>query len=416
MKKVAVGGDVDVVITEIGGTVGDIESLPFLEALRQLRLEMGPQNVVFIHLTLVPQINVTGELKTKPTQHSVRELRSIGIQPDLLLCRAAHPLSEGIRRKIGLFCNVPPERVVEARDVDSVYKVPLMFHTEGLDRRVVEILGITVGEADLEAWRDVIRKTDEPSGDVRVAVCGKYVEYPDSYKSIREAFMHAGIANDVRVHIDWVDSEELTRENAQERLSPYGGILIPGGFGPRGVEGMIEAVRYARENNVPYFGICLGLHSAVIEFARNVCGLSESHSAEFDDGPNDHVIDLMPEQGGVVRKGGTMRLGAYPCRLEAGTLAGRIYGAESIEERHRHRYEVNNGYLGLFQEKGLVLSGRSPDRSLVEMIELPDHPWFVACQFHPEFKSRPTRPHPLFRDFVQAAVEFRDGNEPGEGS
>ncbi len=416
IKKVAGNGDFDVVITEVGGTVGDIESLPFLEALRQMRLEMGPRNVLFLHLTLVPYIRVTGELKTKPTQHSVRELRSIGIQPDILLCRTESPLSGEIRRKIGLFCNVPPEMVIEARDIDSVYKVPLMYHEGELDQRVVEILDLKTDPPDLEDWKGIVRKMDEISGEVNVTVCGKYVEYEDSYKSINEAFVHAGIANNVHVKVDWVDSGKITRENAHAHLSRYSGILIPGGFGPRGVEGMIEAVRYARENNVPYFGICLGLHSAVIEFARNVCGLSSSHSSEFDQDTNDHVIDLLPEQSEIVRKGGTMRLGSWPCRLKEDSLARRIYGVEDIDERHRHRYEVNNRYVELFQEKGLVLSGMSPDRQLVEMIELRDHPWFVACQFHPEFKSRLTRPHPLFREFIRAAMEYRDGSDRGERS
>ncbi len=416
IKKVAESGEVDVVITEIGGTVGDIESLPFLEALRQMRLEMGPKNVLFIHLTLVPYIGVTGELKTKPTQHSVRELRSIGIQPDILMCRTELPLSEETRQKIGLFCNVPPAAVVEARDVDSVYKVPLMLHAGGLDERVVETLDIQGVPSEIGEWEKMVDKMGNPSGEIEVAVCGKYVEYEDSYKSIKEAFVHAGISNDIRVKVDWLDSEEITRDNANHYLSRYGGILIPGGFGPRGVEGMIEAVRYARENKVPYLGLCLGLHSAVIEFARNVCGMTGSHSSEFDKKTDNHVIDLMPEQNGVVKKGGTMRLGSYPCRLAEDTLARRVYGEEMVDERHRHRYEVNNKYITLFEEKGLVLSGLSPDRRLVEMIELPDHPWFVACQFHPEFKSRPTRPHPLFKDFVRAAVEHRAGIERGESS
>jgi CTP synthase len=416
IKKVAGNGEFDVVITEIGGTVGDIESLPFLEALRQMRLEMGPRNVLFLHLTLVPYISVTGELKTKPTQHSVKELRSIGIQPDILLCRTEFPLSEDMRRKIGLFCNVPAEMVIEARDVDSVYKVPIVFHEGGLDQRVVEILGLDTPSSDVSEWMEIVEKIDNPSDEVNITVCGKYVEYQDSYKSIKEAFIHAGSANDVRVKVDWVDSEQITRDNAHQYLSKYAGILIPGGFGPRGVEGMIEAVRYARENKVPYFGLCLGLHSAVIEFARNVCGLTDSHSSEFDDETDNHVIDLMPDQTDVVRKGGTMRLGAYPCQLSEDSLARKIYGEEMISERHRHRYEVNNEYISRFQDKGLVMVGRSPDNKLVEMIELRDHPWFIACQFHPEFKSRPTRPHPLFKDFVRAAVEYRNGLDRGERS
>ncbi len=413
VKKVAGKDDVDVVITEIGGTVGDIESLPFLEALRQIRLEMGPTNVLFMHLTLIPFIKVTEELKTKPTQHSVRELRSIGIQPDVLLCRTEYPLTEEVREKIGLFCNVPPEMVIEARDTESIYKVPLMLHREGLDQKVIDNLNIDAPEPDLVEWGEIVNKIENPEREVEISVCGKYVEYQDSYKSIKEAFVHAGTANNVRVNVDWVDTEKITSENAHRHLSKYAGILIPGGFGPRGVDGMIEAVRYARENKVPFFGICLGLHSAVIEFARNVCGLSDSHSSEFDNHTKNHVIDLMPEQNGVVSKGGTMRLGSYPCQLAEGTLARRIYGVEMIDERHRHRYEVNNKYLAIFQEKGIVLSGRSPDRTLTEMIELKDHPWFIACQFHPEFKSRPTNPHPLFRDFVRAAMEYEDGAKRG---
>jgi CTP synthase len=403
---------VDCVITEIGGTVGDIESLPFLEAIRQMRLDKGKQNTLFIHLTLVPYIRSAGELKTKPTQHSVKELREIGIQPDILLCRTTEPLTESSMQKIGLFCNVPPEAVIEARDVDSVYKVPLMFHQNGLDDLVTELLQLDVGPPDLSTWKAILERIDNPSSEVDIAICGKYTSLHDSYKSIMEAFCHAGIANDARVNIHWVDSEALDETNVAEKLSPYSGILIPGGFGMRGVEGMVEAVRYARENEIPFFGICLGLQCAVIEYARNVCGLAGAHSSEFHEATPHPVIHLMPDQSHIVNKGGTMRLGAYPCVLEEGSLARRTYGLPEISERHRHRYEVNNDYRHVLASSGLVISGTSPDRKLVEMIEIPGHPWFIGCQFHPELKSRPTYPHPLFREFIRAAKENVRGMAP----
>jgi CTP synthase len=399
---------VDCVISEIGGTVGDIESLPFLEAIRQMRLDKGKSNTMFIHLTLVPFIKTAGELKTKPTQHSVKELREIGIQPDILLCRTEGPLTESSKQKIGLFCNVTSEAVIEARDVDSVYKVPLMFHQEGMDDLVVKLLQIELDPPELDRWKMILDRIDNPSSEVDIAICGKYTTLHDSYKSILEAFCHAGIANDVKVNVHWADSESIDEKNVASKLSGYAGILIPGGFGHRGVEGMIQAVRYVRENNIPYFGICLGLQCAVIEYARNVCGLESSHSSEFNEESPDPVIHLMPDHDGIMNMGGTMRLGAYPCTLKEDSLAQRTYGVSEISERHRHRYEVNNSYREPLQEHGLVISGSSPDGRLVEMIEIEDHPWFIGCQFHPEYKSRPTNPHPLFRDFIRAAKECAD--------
>ncbi len=404
---------VDCVIVEIGGTVGDIESLPFLEAIRQMRLDKGRANTLFMHLTLVPFIDTAGELKTKPTQHSVKALREIGIQPDILLCRTSRPLTEASKQKIGLFCNIPPEAVIEARDVDSVYRVPLLFHRQGLDDLVTNLLELEVGPPNLDEWNRIIDRIDNPSSEVDIAICGKYTSLHDSYKSILEAFNHAGIANDVKVNIHWVDSETIEESNARESLAGYAGVLIPGGFGHRGVEGMVEAIRYLRENEVPFFGICLGLQCAVIEYARNVCGLEGAHSAEFDEDTPHPVIHLMPDQNGIVNMGGTMRLGAYPCVLEPETRARATYGREEISERHRHRYEVNYDYRDTLKDHGLGISGSSPDGRLVEMIELTDHPWFVACQFHPELKSRPTDPHPLFRDFIRAAKEYAAGNGSG---
>jgi CTP synthase len=396
----------DVVITEIGGTVGDIESLPFLEAIRQFRRDVGPRNAIFIHLTLVPFIAAAGELKTKPTQHSVRELMQIGIQPQVVICRSEHSLDEEIRRKIALFTNVDPRGVVEARDAESIYQVPLELRRQGLDDYVLELLGVDAPPPDLSAWTEMTERVVRPSrGSVRIAVVGKYTELVDSYKSIQQALVHGGIANDVGVEIDWLSSEEFEEGSGEvaARLAGYHGLLIPGGFGPRGVEGMLEAIRYAREQEQPFFGICLGLQCAVIEFARNVCGLGESHSLEFSSESPDPVICLMDSQRNVTDKGGTMRLGAYPALLRTGSRVAAIYGAEEISERHRHRYEVNNTYRERLEECGLRFSGVSPDGKLVEMIELPDHPWFIGCQFHPELKSRPLRPHPLFASFIEAA-------------
>ncbi len=395
--------DHDVVITEIGGTVGDIESLPFLEAIRQFRQDVGAANAIYMHLTLVPYISAAGELKTKPTQHSVRELMQIGIQPQIVVCRSEHPLDEEIRRKIALFTNVDLRGVVEALDADSIYQVPLELHKQGLDDYVLELLGLEAPRPRLEAWSRMVQRVTNPRrGTVKVAVVGKYTDLVDSYKSVQEALIHGGIDNDVRVEIDWLSSEGFEEGDPAAALEGYDGLLIPGGFGPRGIQGMLQAIRWARTTSRPFFGICLGLQCAVIEFARNVCGLDESHSLEFAAESPDPVICLMDSQRNVTQKGGTMRLGAYPAELVPGSRAAEIYGATSISERHRHRYEVNNHYRERLEEGGLVFSGLSPDGKLVEMIELPDHPWFMGCQFHPELKSRPLHPHPLFASFVEA--------------
>jgi len=397
----------DVVITEIGGTVGDIESLPFLEAIRQFRVDVGRENALVVHLTLVPYIAAAGELKTKPTQHSVRELMQIGIQPDIVLCRTEQPLSDDIRRKIALFTNVDLEGVIEANDVETIYEVPLSFRDQHLDEVILKRLGVQEPVPDMASWAEMVERVKHPSsGEVRIAVVGKYTALVDSYKSIQEALIHGGIANDVKVRTEWLSSEQFEEGRGVELLKDYDGLLIPGGFGPRGVEGMLMAIRWARENNLPFFGICLGLQCAVIEFARNVCGLEESHSYEFAEDASDPVICLLDSQLQVTTKGGTMRLGAYPCRLTEGSHAALIYDAEEISERHRHRFEVNNHYRTLLEEHGLTVSGTSPDGGLVEMIEVSEHPWFIAGQFHPELKSRPTRPHPLFASFVEAAVAY----------
>ncbi len=399
-------GEHDVVITEIGGTVGDIESLPFLEAIRQFRQEVGRERALFVHLTLVPFIAAAGELKTKPTQHSVRELMQIGIQPDVVICRTEHALDDDIRRKIALFTNVPLDGVVEARDVETIYEVPIELRRQRLDDVVVRMLGLELPDPDLGPWRDMVNRIKTPgSGRVRIAVVGKYTELVDSYKSVQEALIHGGIANDVSVDIDWISSEQFDDGVGVERLRKYHGLLIPGGFGPRGVEGMLQAIGWARENGLPFFGICLGLQCAVIEFARSVCGLDEANSFEFDEAGPHSVICLMDSQHEVTTKGGTMRLGAYPARLTEGSRARAIYGMETISERHRHRFEVNNEYRDALEAAGLVISGVSPDGGLVEMVELPSHPWFVTCQFHPELKSRPMRPAPLFASFIEAAVK-----------
>jgi len=403
IMKVGETRGMDVCISEIGGTVGDIESLPFLESIRQMRLELGRNNTVFVHLTLVPYIEAAKELKTKPTQHSVRELREIGIQADILLCRTERHISEEARQKMALFCNVRKDAVIEAKDVDSVYRVPLMFHDGGLDSMVVSMLRLTCAEPDLSDWRDMVDKLRHPSGQVSVALVGKYTELQDAYKSINEAFVHAGIANDVRVETSWVPSEQVRPEVAESIFRGFDGILIPGGFGERGTDGMFEAVRYARENRIPFLGICLGMQCAVIEFARNVCGLKGANSSEFDAATPYPVIDLMSEQRSVSRLGGSMRLGAYPCHIQEDTFALSAYGTREISERHRHRYEFNGLFRDVMTDKGLVVSGVSPDGGLVEMIEMTDHPWFVGCQFHPELKSRPSRTHPLFREFIRAA-------------
>jgi CTP synthase len=398
----------DVVIVEVGGTVGDIESLPFLEAIRQFRHDIGRDNAVFIHLTLVPYIAAAGEVKTKPTQHSVRELMEIGIQPDVLICRTDRPLSEDVKRKIALFCNVEFGAVIESRDVSTIYQIPLSLHEQGLDSLLCRKLGLGGDEPDLTAWRELVQRVIEPSSKVRIAVVGKYTDYADSYKSVQEALIHGGIANDVGVEIAWTSSDLFTdAATARQLMARFDGLLVPGGFGVRGVEGMVEAVRAARETGTPFFGICLGMQVAIIEFARDVCDLGDSNSSEFVPECSNPVISLMEAQQHVTEMGGTMRLGAYPCRVRPGSMTAEIYGAPEVSERHRHRYEVSNQYRDLFQEKGMRLSGLSPDGSLVEMIELPEHPYFVACQFHPELKSRPTRPHPLFASFVSASVSAR---------
>jgi CTP synthase len=397
----------DVVITEIGGTVGDIESLPFLEAIRQFRQDVGSENAIFVHLTLVPFIAAAGELKTKPTQHSVRELMEIGIQPHVLICRTEQPLSHDIRRKIALFTNVELEGVIEARDVETIYEVPLKFKEQRLDDVILRQLGLDRPQPDLTSWTEMVERVKRPSsGEARIAVVGKYTTLVDSYKSIQEALIHGGIANDVKVRTEWRSSEDFDTGDGIDILRDYDGLLIPGGFGPRGVEGMLEAIRFARENGMPFFGICLGLQCAVIEYARNVCGLEDSHSSEFAEDSSDPVICLLDSQLQVTTKGGTMRLGAYDCVLAEGTRAREIYGTDMISERHRHRFEVNNAYRDLIVEHGLTVSGTSPDGALVEMVEITDHPWFIGGQFHPELKSRPTRPHPLFASFIEAAARY----------
>ncbi len=398
----------DVVLVEIGGTVGDIESLPFLEAIRQFRHDVGRENAMFVHLTLVPWIAAAGEVKTKPTQHSVRDLMEIGIQPDVLICRTERPLTEDVKRKIALFCNVEFGAVIEARDVKTIYQIPLTFHDQGLDDLVCRKLGLETKAPDLAAWKGLVSRVLEPKDNVRIAVVGKYTDYADSYKSVQEALIHGGIANDVGVDIVWTSSDLFTdMDTARATMRGFDGLLVPGGFGVRGVEGMVEAIRAARETMTPFFGICLGMQVAIIEFARDVCGLDDSNSSEFAPECSNAVISLMASQQHVTDMGGTMRLGAYPCRLKPGSKAAEIYGQPEISERHRHRYEVSNEYRELFHEKGMRLSGLSPDGSLVEMIELVDHPHFVACQFHPELKSRPTRPHPLFSSFVAAAATLK---------
>ncbi|MFO0651509.1 MAG: CTP synthase [Polyangiales bacterium] len=397
---------VDVAIVEIGGTVGDIESLPFLEAVRQLKLELGPTNALSIHVTLVPWIGAAGELKTKPTQHSVKELREIGIQPDVLICRTERPLSRQIKEKISLFSNVPPEMVISAPDVSCIYALPETLHEQGIDELLCEKLNIWSRLPDIGPWKRVVERFLRPAkGTARIAVVGKYVHLRDSYKSLHEALVHGGIFNDVRVDLHYVDSEDLEKsDDVGKILGDVDAILVPGGFGERGTEGKIMAIRYARETGVPFFGICLGMQLAVVEFARHVAGIAKANSAEFDPSAP-AVIDLMPEQRNLRDKGATMRLGAYPCTLLAGSIAAEAYGTTEISERHRHRYEVNNDFREQLEAKGLVLSGTSPDRHLVEMVELRDHPYFVGCQFHPELKSRPMTPHPLFVRFVQAAIE-----------
>ncbi len=406
ITHLALTSQAEVQIIEIGGTVGDIESLPFLEAARQLRLELR-RDVLFVHVTLVPFLKVAGEVKTKPTQHSVKELREIGIQPDVLLCRSEVPLDSDVREKIALFCNVPAEAVIAAIDRPSIYEVPLMFHEGGLDTLVVQGLGLDTDAPDLRVWSDFVARVRAPERECEIAIVGKYTHVRDAYKSLVEAFVHAGAANRARVRLRWVEAADIETRPAAELLGDVDGVLVPGGFGERGIEGKIAAVRHARERGIPYFGLCLGMQVATIEFARHVVGWEEAHSSEFDPRAAQKVIDLMAEQAGISEKGGTMRLGSYRCALREGSLAARAYGRLEVEERHRHRYEFNNHYAAQLQSRGLVLSGRCVGRDLVEIVELPDHPWFLAVQFHPELKSRPHEPHPLFVDFVRAALERR---------
>jgi len=397
----------DILIVEVGGTVGDIESLPFLEAIRQLRLEVGYQNSLSVHVTLVPFISAAGELKTKPTQHSVMKMREIGIQPEILLCRSDRTIEPSLRKKIALFTNVSADAVFSAEDVGCIYEVPLRFHQQGVDDKIAEMLNIWSRAPELTGWQKVVHRLQSPQSEVDIGLVGKYVDLTESYKSLNEALIHGGIGNDCRVNLKHIDSEEIERSGPAAVLQGMDGILVAPGFGSRGIEGKIEAVRYAREKSIPFFGICLGMQVAVIEFARNVAGLKGANSTEFDAAGPHPVVDLLPEQRNVTEKGATMRLGSYPCVLVPGTKAAVAYGASEIQERHRHRYEVNNEYRELLVNKGMVLSGTSPDRRLVEMIELPDHPYFVGCQFHPEFKSRPQDPHPLFQAFIGAASRQR---------
>lgn len=403
--RVAKSDAPDVVITEIGGTVGDIESLPFLEAIRQVSADVGRQHVLYAHVTLVPYLSKSGELKTKPTQHSVKELLSIGIQPDLIVLRTEHPLSDEIRQKIGLFCNVTTDCVIQNLDADSLYAVPLMLEAEGLASAVCGKLGLACGEPDLSDWTDMVTRVRSLRRRVRIALVGKYVALRDAYLSVAEALRHGGIANSAEVDIQWISSEEINAENVASLLAQADGILVPGGFGDRGIEGKIEAVRYAREQGIPFFGICLGMQMAVIEFARSVAGMTGANSTEFSPESAFPVIDLMPEQRDIEDMGGTMRLGLYPCKLTEGRVSRQVYGKELIYERHRHRYEFNNRYRETLTSLGLRLSGLSPSERLVEIVELDAHPWFVGVQFHPEFKSRPNRPHPLFTDFIRASLD-----------
>jgi len=405
-----VGDGVDVVICEIGGTVGDIESLPFLEAIRQFRFDVKPKDVLYIHLTLVPYIKTSDELKTKPTQHSVQKLREIGIQPDVLLCRTERKLSKAMKDKIALFCSVDTNSVITAMDVSSIYEVPLSLEKEGLGKIILEKLGIKANQPDLERWKKINNILKKPAGGVKIGIVGKYVDLKESYKSLTEALIHGGIGNNVDVKFNWVDAEELENENGLKQLGNCDGILVPGGFGDRGIEGKISAVRFARENKVPYFGICLGMHCAAIEFARHVANLKNANSSEFSTTSPYLVIDLLPNQNIEGDKGGTMRLGEYPCQLRKNSNAYTAYGKREIEERHRHRYEFNNMYRIQMEEAGLKISGLSPTGNLVEIIELEDHPWFLAGQFHPEFKSSPMKPHPLFKDFISSSIKFQKSN------
>lgn len=411
-RKVAEkNGDMDVVITEIGGTVGDIEGLPFLESIRQMGLENGHRNTLYIHLTLVPYVESAGEVKTKPTQHSVKELREIGIQPDILLCRTSRPLSKQIKDKIGLFCNVPSHAVIEAIDVESIYEIPLIFHQQGLDDLVCRHLDLACEKPDLTEWEKMVQRIKHPKHQVKIGICGKYTNLRDSYKSIIEAFIHAGEENEAKVELSWISSEDMEKDGAEKYLKDIDGVLIPGGFGERGIEGKIGAVRYLRENKIPFFGICLGMQCAVIEFARDICDMKGANSTEFDRHTEYPVISLLAEQEKVVDKGATMRLGAYPCNLDKSSFSFKAYEEEKISERHRHRYEFNNRFKEVLCKAGMRIAGTSPDKSLVEIIEIEDHPWFVGVQFHPELKSRPLKAHPLFREFVKASLRYKNSRD-----
>ncbi len=414
IQQVARDGRADVVIVEVGGTVGDIESLPFLEAIRQMRKDVGRQNVAYVHVTLLPALMATGELKTKPTQHSVKELRGIGIQPDVIVLRSDHPVSQEIRDKIALFTDVASEAVIPAETAQTIYEVPLLFEAAGLGSLLTRELGLddVARPPDLESWTELVDLIKRPKPTLEIALVGKYIELPDAYLSVIESLKHAGWAHEVDVKIRWVDSELLTKDNVEETLAGIGGIVVPGGFGHRGIEGKVLAAKFARERRMPYLGLCLGLQCAVIEFARDVLGTEDANSTEFDMFTEHPVIDFMPDQRTMQEKGGTMRLGLYPARLTPGSKASAVYGTELIYERHRHRFEVNNSYRPLLEAAGMVLSGQSPDGRLVEIIELRDHPWFVASQFHPEFRSRPDRPHPLFDGFIGVAVAISQGREP----
>jgi CTP synthase len=406
-EALAKDGEYDVIITEIGGTVGDIESLPFLEAMRQFMYSKGKKNAISVHVTLVPYIRAAGEIKTKPTQHSVKTLLEIGIQPDMLICRSETPLGKEVREKISLFTNVEPESVIDAHDVSTIYEVPLQFAEGEVDDIILDKLEMTCPRPVLKDWKKFVDRVKNPGGEVQIAICGKYTDHQDAYKSISESFVHAGAANNVRAKIAWVRAEDIERDGPKKHLAGIDGLLVAPGFGERGIEGKIQAIRYVRENRIPFFGICLGLQCAVIEFARNVCGLAHANSTEFKQ-TDQNVIDMMNEQKKVTAYGGTMRLGAYPCTVMKGTQAYRAYKSEHISERHRHRYEVNNAFRDALRDHGMVISGTCPDNDLVEIIELPDHPWFVAGQFHPELRSRATHPHPLFKEFVKAAMDYKE--------
>lgn len=405
VQRIAQNRDVDVVITEIGGTVGDIESLPFLEAIRQLRYDLGWENVLFIHVTLVPYLPMSGELKTKPTQHSVKELRSIGIQPDIIVCRTEHALTDDLKDKIALFCNIKPHEVVENLSTDIIYEVPLLLQEQGLDRMVIEKLQLTCGPPEMTSWRLFVERSRNLKDEVTIGLVGKYIALRDAYISINESLFHAGMHHDLSVKVKLIQAEDLETNDPAALLSGLDGILVPGGFGDRGIEGKINAIKFAREQKIPYLGLCLGMQCAVVEFARNVLGIVDAHSTEFNPDTSGPVIDFLPGQKETTRLGGTLRLGAYPCTIKEGTLAEAAYGDRQITERHRHRYEFNNRFHAVMEEKGMVFSGVNEEDDLVEMVELKDHPWFTAVQFHPEFKSRPQRPHPLFRDFIGAALK-----------